>query len=231
MIYFRGCLSREKNINIPNATEKLLKQAKINYKTIGNEKCCGSVLLRTGFKDDALNIMEKTAKYLKDEKVLVSCAGCYRTFKLDYPEILGEEIDVIHTSQLFLELLEDENTRKIFEIDNSDAERLLSEELITYHDPCHLGRHMDEYEAPRQVIETFGKLVEMERNRENARCCGAGGGVRSAFPDLSAEIAKSRVEDAKDTGAKTLLTCQENNDDYIEVMDLSQFIVRRLKND
>lgn len=231
MIYFRGCLSREKLQKIPDATEKLLKKVGINYKILDNEGCCGSVLLRTGFHDDALNIMQDTLQDLKGEKVLVSCAGCYRTFKEDYPEILGQQIDVIHTSQLFSELIE-----------KGRLELSVTNEKVTYHDPCHLGRHMGEYETPRKVIDPYAELVEMERNREHARCCGAGGGVRSAFPELSEDIGRMRLDDAKYTGAGTLVTCcpfcvsnlelaQESSSGNITLIDLSQFLLRRLKHE
>jgi Fe-S oxidoreductase len=242
MIYFRGCLSREKLKEIPNATEELLKMAGVDYKVLENEGCCGSVLLRTGFQDDARKIMQDTLNDLKGEKVLVSCAGCYRAFKEDYPEILGEKIDVIHTSQLFHEFIQ---TGKI--------KPSLTHDVVTYHDPCHLGRHMGEYETPRKVIKHYTKLLEMKRNQEKARCCGAGGGVRSAFPELSAEIARMRVDDAKSTGVKSLVTCcpfcilnlksvQEDSSvkssvnnisekDVIDISDLSQFLLKRLKSE
>ncbi|MBI5459114.1 (Fe-S)-binding protein [Methanobacterium sp.] len=245
MIYFRGCLSREKLQKIPDATEKLLKKAGINYKILNNEGCCGSVLLRTGFHDDALNIMQDTLQDLKGEKVLVSCAGCYRTFKEDYPEILGQQIDVIHTSQLFSELIE-----------KGKLELSVTNEKVTYHDPCHLGRHMGEYETPRKVMDPYAELVEMERNQEKARCCGAGGGVRSAFQELSGEIACKRMDDAKSTGATTLVTCcpfcilnlesqedsssdnltasdnlTEEKKGNLNIIDLSQFLLKRLNHE
>lgn len=235
MIYFRGCLSRERLKEIPTATEELLKRAGIDYKVMENEGCCGSVLLRTGFRDDALEIMQNTYKDIEGEKVLVSCAGCYITFKKDYPEILGKKVDVIHSSQFFSELITD---GKIKPSVNSDK--------VTYHDPCHLGRHLGEYETPRKVIKPHSQLLEMDNNRENSRCCGAGGGVRSAFPDLSRKIASMRLDDANETGAKSLVTCcpfcilnlksaQEDHTSesdlekhMINVMDLSQFLLKRL---
>lgn len=234
MIYFRGCLSRERLKEIPNATEELLKKAGINYKVLDNEGCCGSVLLRTGFKEDAKEVMQDTFRDINGEKVLVSCAGCYLTFKKDYPEVLGKKVDVIHTSHLFFEL-----------INNGIIKPSVNSGEVTYHDPCHLGRHMGEYETPRKVIKHYTKLLEMDDNRENSRCCGAGGGVRSAFPDLSLEIASMRLDDAKSTGAKSLVTCcpfcilnlkscQEDaletipEDDLMDIMDLSQFLLKRL---
>jgi len=163
---------------------------------------------------------------------LVSCAGCYRTFKHDYSEILGENIDVIHTSHLFHELIKEEKIKP-----------LVTQEEVTYHDPCHLGRHMGEYETPRQVIAPYAGLVELDRNRDKARCCGAGGGVRSVFPELSGEISTMRLDDAKVTGATTLITCcpfcisnlelaQHNSSgNQLNIMDLSQFLLRRLKHE
>lgn len=236
MIYFRGCLSREKLKEIPRATEKLLELAKIDYRVLEDEGCCGSVLLRTGFMDDALEIMEDTYEDVKGERVLVSCAGCYMTFKDDYPELLGKKVDVIHTSHLFWELLKNDKISPSLDLD-----------AVTYHDPCHLGRHMGEYETPRQVIKSLSKIIEMDSNRENSRCCGAGGGVRSGFPDLSSEIARMRVEDAVKTGARHLVTCcpfcihnlksaqeshgtqEDRNDEDMDILDLSQFLLLGLK--
>jgi len=232
MIYFRGCLSREKLKEIPQATEKLLEIANIKYKILENEGCCGSVLLRTGFVEDALEVMQETYQDVKGEKVLVSCAGCYMTFKEDYPELLGKKVDVIHTSHLFWELLK-----------KGKIEASQITEPVTYHDPCHLGRHMGDYETPRQVISSYAKILEMDSNRENSRCCGAGGGVRSAFPDLSCEIARLRLDDAVNTGARRLVTCcpfcihnlktaqnsfrirEDFQDDDMDNLDLSQFLL------
>ncbi|MDD3985467.1 MAG: heterodisulfide reductase-related iron-sulfur binding cluster [Methanobacterium sp.] len=75
---------------------------------------------------------------------------------------------------------------------------------VTYHDPCHLGRHCNIYEEPRQIIKNTSILVEMDRNRERSRCCGAG--VKSAFPDIALKIASKRIEDAKSIDAEIIIT-------------------------
>jgi len=69
---------------------------------------------------------------------------------------------------------------------------------VTYHDPCHLGRHNQVYQQPRQVIEGICRLVEMKANRKAARCCGGGGGVRAGYKDLSLQMARRRLEDVPD---------------------------------
>lgn len=226
MIYFRGCVVREKLKNIGKATEGILKHAGINYETLDNEKCCGSFLLRSGFPEEAREVMETTFKEIKGNKILVSCAGCYKTFKKDYKELFKTEIDVVHTSQLFNELIE-----------KGKIEPEFIEEVVTYHDPCHLGRQMEEYDAPRKLINKIANLNEMERNKEKSRCCGAGAGVRSAYPEITENIAKSRINDAKNTDADIIITscpfCILNLDsvcfDELKVLDISEILLKAIK--
>ncbi|WP_084270825.1 (Fe-S)-binding protein [Methanobrevibacter cuticularis] len=226
MLYFRGCTARERLTNVANATGKLLDLANINYNMVGDEGCCGSVLLRTGFPEEAKKQMEKniTNLNLENEKIVVSCAGCYKTLKKDYKNILGVELDVIHISQLLKQLI---NEGKI-----SPNKGSLK---VTYHDPCHLGRHSDEFDAPREVITNFSDLIEMENVKEDAKCCGSGGGVKSAFPDLANSIAINRGKEAEATGAEILVTscpfCELNLEENssLKIMDLSEFVLKHLK--
>ncbi len=108
---------------------------------------------------------------------------------------------------------------------------------VTYHDPCHLGRHMNLYEAPREVYRSIPglKLEEMKRNRGNAWCCGAGGGLKIGYPEWSVDISKERLEEAKATGASIISSvcpfCRTNlgdaNDKYkmnFEVIDLIEIL-------
>ena len=215
MLYFRGCTAREKLTSIQEATEKLLKLADVDYHVLEDEKCCGSVLLRTGFLKEAQEQIEKNTEILKGETVITSCAGCYKTLKEDY-----DGLDVIHISQLLNQLI---NEGKL-DVSKTDLN-------VTYHDSCHLGRHCDEFDEPREVINSVANLIEMENVRENSLCCGAGGGVKSAYPQIASQMGKSRIEQAKETGCETLVTpcpfCKLNleNDD-LEVLDLTEFLVR-----
>ncbi|MCR5026574.1 MAG: (Fe-S)-binding protein [Methanobrevibacter sp.] len=214
MIYFRGCTAREKETSIADATEKLLKLAGVDYKILEDEKCCGSVLMRTGFVEEAQEQIEKNTEALSGDTILTSCAGCYKTLKQDY-----EGLEVIHISQFLNQLIEE----KKLNFNKKDLN-------VTYHDSCHLGRHCEVFDEPREVISSVANLVEMENNLENSLCCGAGGGVKSAYPEVANQMATSRINQAKDTGCDILLTscpfCKLNlkNDD-LEVLDITEFLM------
>ena len=215
MLYFRGCTAREKQTSIQDATEKLLDLAGVDYHVLEDESCCGSVLLRTGFIKEGKEQIRKNTEMFNDETVLTSCAGCYKTFREDY-----ENIDVIHISQLLKQLIDD--NKLVFTKNDLN---------VTYHDSCHLGRHMEIFDDPRTVIESVADLVEMENNRENSLCCGAGGGVKSAYPEIADELSKARIKQAKDTNCNILITacpfCKLNLDnDELEVLDLTEFLVK-----
>lgn len=215
MLYFRGCTAREKETSIQKATEKLLNLAGVDYHILEDEKCCGSVLLRTGFFKEAQSQIEKNTEVLRGEKIITSCAGCYKTLKDDY-----EGLDVIHISQLLDELIRDGKLN----LEKGELD-------VTYHDSCHLARHMEVFDEPRNVIGALANLVEMENNRENSLCCGAGGGVKSAYPEIATQMARTRIDQAMDTGCKTLVTacpfCKLNlSNDELEVLDLTEFLVK-----
>lgn len=218
LIYFRGCMGRERVPEIVKATRQILDYAGVSYRILEDEKCCGSVLLRTGFLEDAKERIRENLTMLSSSRLLVSCAGCYRTFKIDYPRLFNVKVDVIHSSQLFYQLL------------RAGEIQIRGDLKVTYHDPCHLARHCGEYDAPRRVLEAIGTLVEMEDHHVNAQCCGAGGGVKAAYPHIAEKIAQNRIEQALDTGAEILCTtcpfCKYNLKSHgMKVMDISEIIL------
>ncbi|NIO19496.1 MAG: hypothetical protein GTN76_01785, partial [Candidatus Aenigmarchaeota archaeon] len=169
------------------------------------------------------------------KRLVTSCAGCYRTLLLDYPEFLGKKtgVEVIHIIQLLNELI---NEGYIIFRDESATT------TVTYHDPCHLNRHTNlDYAIPRTILKNIPgiEFVEMEWNKDNAHCCGAGGGVKSGFSDLALKIGKKRILEAKDTGAKLLVTpcpfCKRNLrdaaaslDSNMEILDISELVTRHM---
>ena len=110
----------------------------------------------------------------------------------------------------------------------------------TYHDPCHTRSHTGIYDESRELLKKLGNLNEMRTIKENAKCCGAGGGVKKGFPKLALEIAKSRVQEAEETGTEDLVSicpfCYRNLSDAIkdmgsniQVIDLMELIVQALE--
>ena len=102
---------------------------------------------------------------------------------------------------------------------------------VTYHDSCHLGRHCNIFDEPRDVISSIANLVEMENNHDNSLCCGAGGGVKSAYPEIASQMADSRIKQALDTDADLLVTscpfCKLNlKYQGLDVLDLTEFLVK-----
>ena len=201
--YFIGCTSSYRTKEIALAAIKLLKQLGIKFTILRDETCCGSILLRYGYVDEAREQAEKLVKKFNEigvKTVIFTCPGCYRTFKKDYPEILGRVLgfETLHLVEFLNTYLKDKNI----------AFKVKSGEVATYHDPCHLGRHLNVYEAPRNIIRLVDglSLVEMETIKNFAHCCGAGGGVKSTFPDLALKIARDRIDEALETGANMLLS-------------------------
>ncbi|MFX0134530.1 MAG: (Fe-S)-binding protein [Candidatus Hodarchaeota archaeon] len=238
-VLFMGCTEPYRIPEILQNVIKILDTASVNYTIIGvDEWCCGSVALRTGY----ISLVNKLAKHnldaikrTKAKHIITHCAGCYRTFKLDYPEILPDfNFEILHVTELIQKLLENGQ----LELKNEISKK------VTYHDPCHLGRHTQIYDAPRYILNQIPGLefIELKRIKENSWCCGAGGGVKSGNPELAINIAKTRIEEALEFGAEILVTvcpfCLRNlkdgvkelkSDKSIEVLDLLELIVTSLE--
>ncbi|MHA1771690.1 MAG: (Fe-S)-binding protein [Candidatus Thorarchaeota archaeon] len=208
-IYFAGCTAALRNPRVARNTARILHLAGIDFAVMENEPCCGSVMMRTGKMDKAVENAQETAKRFKEagiRRIIVSCAGCFKTLKKDYDELGIDMPKVIHVVDLANELIEQ---GKLHPTNIGDM-------TITYHDPCHLGREMNVYESPREILTAIPgvTLVEMETHHDKAKCCGAGGGLRSYDSDLSKRIASSRVKEAEATGADIIATacpfCETN---------------------
>jgi heterodisulfide reductase subunit D len=204
VLYFVGCTAAyDPNIrDMAIDTARVLGKAKVDFGTFGNEEgCCGSTLLRTGLLESARNLAQKNIDRFERASpsvIVTSCAGCYKTIRQDYPKVGKVTSRVVHVTQFVNELIDSGKLKLEKRVDG----------VVTFHDPCHLGRHNLLYDEPRKILEAIPglKIVEMERNRAEARCCGAGGGVKTAFPDLAQKISFLRVEDAEKTGADILAT-------------------------
>ncbi len=238
LAFYTGCTEplRQKETLLNLA--KIFNSAGKEFAVIEDEWCCGSIALRIGDVEAVKPNIEHNIEQIKKtgaKKVFVACAGCYRTLKKDWPEILGQDLpfEVVNVTEVLLDLINDGS----LQIPEKDIETI----KVAYHDPCHLGRHMDFYEPPREVIAKIPntEMIELRRNRNNAWCCGAGGGVKSQFPELALEIAKERIDEAVESGIDILLTecpfCVENLADSVKkenpnmkVLDIIDYIATKI---
>ncbi len=194
IVYFAGCTASFREKEIAQATVDVFNKLGVEFSILGSEEwCCGSPLLRSGLRKDAMEVIEHNYQaILKSgaKTVVTSCAGCYKTLTQDYPLLLGKEkleFEVVHSCQFFKDQIQ---TKGI---------KLKPQKItITYHDPCHLSRHASVRQDPRKLIEMIPGItfIEFQRNNKNAWCCGAGGGVKKAFPEFALWTGKERIVEA-----------------------------------
>ncbi|TXT56088.1 MAG: hypothetical protein BAJATHORv1_30474 [Candidatus Thorarchaeota archaeon] len=242
--YYVGCTAAYRQQQIADHTVSILEKMGVDFTVVSDEVCCGSPILRTGQRDAFKEVMKENLDLFKDyDLVLFSCAGCYKTFRNDYPSHSGEPLPfkVRHAVEYAYDLLEEGKL---------DIKKEYPKK-VTWHDPCHSIRHVGiaiekeiladsknwlldsrkaqkakeaHYEIPRIVLNSIPglELVEMYRNRGNSFCCGAGGGVKAQFPDLAVFASKERLKEAAATGAEVLMTscpfCVTNFNDGIKAL-------------
>ncbi len=235
LLYFVGCtaaLTPEVR-SVATSTARVLHALGVNFTVLGGkEVCCGSVALRTGNRRVFNIVASKNKDLIKSagiKTIITSCAGCYRTLKLDYAEILKDlDVKILHTVEYIHGLIKEKGIQ---------LPRL--DKVVTYHDPCHAGRHLGLYEPPREILNQIATLKEMKSIKEYAKCCGAGGGVKKAFPELALKIARSRLKEAEETGASIIVSicpfCERGLSDAIkatnsklQVVDLLELVLQSL---
>ena len=239
VLYWAGCAGAYDNRGkeISQAVVDVLNEAKVDFASLGNEETCtGDSARRIGneylFQTMAEKNLETFGKY-KFKKIVTQCPHCFTTLKNDYSE-LGADLEVVHHSQFIGELVSE----------GKISPKAWLDEDVTYHDACYLGRHNDEYDAPRDVIQSImknGSLVEMEKSREESFCCGAGGGNMWYEIKTGERINHNRFKQAADTGATTVATscnfCNimmedgmkvTGNDDKMKVIDIAELVSKSL---
>lgn len=243
VLYFVGCNSSFRQQKLARAAVRLLTATGTDFMLLGPEEwCCGNPLYAVGLVNDARRTAEHNLHAIRASgarTVIASCAECYQTLKVTYPRLFGFSTDdlgfeVLHITEFMDRRLQEGRLRFTHPV----------EMHVTYQDPCRLGRMSEPWEhwegrrgkygvfdPPKKRRKgTFGsydparnllkavpalELEEMERRKDQAWCCGAGGGVREAFRDFALWTARERLAEALETtGAETIITacpyCREN---------------------
>lgn len=240
-LYFVGCYTSWRHPSIARAAVKILRRLGIDVMYMGEDEwCCGLPCWAHGnkrVKEEMIkhNIEEITKRGAK--RVIFSCAYCYRTFKMVYPEVVGAlPFTPVHITSLLKEMINGGHIR---------FEREL-EERVTYHDPCilirgYLGERGDMYGEPRDIISRLPGISfkEMRRTREWAYCCGGGATVTSSsYPSVRDYIGASRLNEAKEVADVVYTICPHCIDNFsvvarsknidIKVKDLTEAVAQAM---
>ena len=227
------------------AAVSLLNRAGIDFGIMGkDESCCGGRAYRIGYRGEftkfAQNNIEAWTK-AGANTVVTACSDCYHTFKRLYPEV-GSRFEVLHIVE-FVDRLIKEGKIKFSKripikvtyhdpchlgrqgepyVSWKGKEKKIRGQMVVYDPPKpRYNGAWGIYEPPRDVLRAIPglELVEMERIREYAWCCGAGGGVIDAYPQFSSWTAMERIEEAQSSGAEALVSacpwCEKNFSDAI----------------
>jgi len=238
-LLYVGCLGSydENGQRMARSLADVLNAAGVSFGILGNdEECCGNEVYMMGEMGLFQTLVEKNNQKFKEhgvKKIVTLSPHAYNVMKNRYPS-LGASFEVYHYSQLLADLIK-ENKVKLSP----------NKAKVTYQDPCFLGRYNQIYEEPRKILCSIPglELMEMEKNRADAFCCGGGSG--NFIMDLLAggqdSPARIRIRDAYATGADTLaVACpsclamftdavkSEGLEDKLTVKDISQIVLESL---
>jgi Fe-S oxidoreductase len=240
-LLYVGCLGSydENGQRMARSLVHVLETAGVSFGILGkDEECCGNEVYLLGETGLFQALAEKNSRQFEElgvKKIIALSPHAYNTMKNSYPGF-GGRFELYHYTQLLDDLIK--NNRIKLSGARADIK-------VTYHDPCFLGRYNSIYEEPRQILRSIPgvKLVEMERNRKDAFCCGGGSGnfVTDFLAGSKDSPARIRAREAYETGADTLaVACPscltmltdavkaENLDDKLAVKDVSQILKEAL---
>jgi Fe-S oxidoreductase len=238
-LYYVGCVGSydERGKRIARSVGELLLQAGVSFGILGNrEHCDGNEVKALGEEGLFRYLAEENIRSFQEigvKKIITLDPHAFNAFKKEYPE-LGGSFEVYHYSQILAPLIQ------AAKIPLADYQA-----RVSFHDPCYLGRHQGVYDAPREILHAVPglDLVEMGRHRENAFCCGGGGG--NFFTDILGKGEESpgrlRVREAADVGVEVIaVACPqcarmlddalkiEELDDRLEVLDIAEIVTRAM---
>ena len=240
-LFWVGCAGayEERAKKTTKAVAELLYMSGTKFGVLGKrETCSGDPARRAGneflyqvLSRENIETLEKTFSSRGVKKVVVTCPHCFTTIGRDYKQ-QGFELQMVHHTQLLNTLIKEGKLK---------TSPHKSEQTITYHDPCYLGRHNQIYQPPRELLESTGvEITEMPRNQDRSFCCGAGGARMWQEETLGTRINLNRVDEAIATGVDQVAVacpfCRVMVSDGMnarqsttEVLDVAQVLLRNVK--
>ncbi|HEX7353508.1 MAG TPA: 4Fe-4S dicluster domain-containing protein [Mycobacteriales bacterium] len=241
-LFWVGCAGaiEDRSKKVTKAFAELLNIAGVEFAVLGDgESCTGDPARRLGaeyvFYGQAVQNVE-TLNSIGAKKIVATCPHCFNTLNREYPQH-GGEYEVVHHTQLLGHLVD---TGKLTPVTPVEG-------LVTYHDPCYLGRHNKVYSPPREVLSSVMGLrqQEMHRCKERGFCCGAGGARMWMEEKIGKRVNVERVDEALSldpdmvstacpfclvmlSDAVTAKKQDGSARDDIEVLDVTQILARSL---
>jgi Fe-S oxidoreductase/nitrate reductase gamma subunit len=239
-LFYVGCAgafdARSRRVTL--AVARLLDAAGVSWGILGrDELCCGDSLRRLGNEYDFERMAKENIKVFEErgvKRVIAECPHCCSTLKNDYRQF-GVELEVLHHTEVISDLIE---------AGKLDLEVAGDLGNVVFHDSCYLARLNEIHEAPRRALTsaTGGAPAEMERNRQNTFCCGAGGGRMWMEESTGKRINIARVEQALEKQPDTICVCcpycmtmfedglkDKDADDRVRVLDLAEIVDKAVK--
>ena len=203
-LYYVGCAGSydASNQKVVRDTVSLLKKAGVSFAVMGKtEKCNGDPVRRFGdeysFYEIAIENIANMRQYTFD-KVVTHCPHCLHTIGKEYAKFDDGAFETVHHTELLAELLRSGKIKALKEVKDE----------LTFHDPCYLGRHHGEYNAPRDILTSIPgvSLKEMAKNKDKSLCCGMGGGNMWYELPEGHHLAHNRLEQIGETKVEKLAT-------------------------
>lgn len=236
LAYYVGCVSAmfPMSYGIPQGFATVLSHAGVRFTTLGgDELCCGYPLLMAGQLKQAEDLIRHNVEHMRAlglPRLVTTCPSCYHMWHHAYPDIMGEPLgfEVVHAVELLRDLVVEGR------LELTEPKRT---GVVTYHDPCDLGRKSGIFDAPREILRRVPgyTFVEMQQSGEHALCCGGGGDLETFDPHLVEEVSARRIAQAAEVGAavlvsacpqcvRTLSKAARAERVRIRVMDITQFL-------